>query len=312
MSRTTMTRNVALCTLTIAALAGCGTQSLRDRPASAVADPAGTASQALGPQYSTTHVYVPPGSVAALGQVWLALFGGTATAPATVTVTPTPSTALWSGVRSPIGSLSIFGYTSGVPYPFGSERTGWMVKNIEVAVTQAVAAGAPVIVAPFKDAVGHDAVVQFPGGANSQLYSHDTFVAYPPLKSVPTRNVYEPVADADAFVTSMIRFTKGHVVWDHKAANGALLGRPGKPFRQIRLATDYGYVNVNATDGKVPYPFGHEVTDFRVENVPALVERATARGVSVLSPVTTIGRRTQVVLGFPGGWMAEFSAVAPG
>ncbi|MGW5465365.1 hypothetical protein [Streptomyces sp. NPDC003996] len=46
--------------------------------------------------------------------------------------------------------------------------------NMDSGIQQARASGASVIVAPFPDPVGRDAVIQFPGGVNTQLYWHTT------------------------------------------------------------------------------------------------------------------------------------------
>jgi hypothetical protein len=70
------------------------------------------------------------------------------------------------------GTLSVFAFNTPVPYPFGAERTGYLVVDLEAAVHAAQAAGADVLVQPFPDAIGRDAVIQWPGGINMQLYWH--------------------------------------------------------------------------------------------------------------------------------------------
>jgi hypothetical protein len=61
-----------------------------------------------------------------------------------------------------MGILSVFGFTTPVPHPFGLERTGYLVANIDSAVKSARAHGADVIVAIFPDPIGRDAVVEWP------------------------------------------------------------------------------------------------------------------------------------------------------
>ncbi|MFD9815561.1 hypothetical protein [Streptomyces sp. NPDC059080] len=82
---------------------------------------------AVGPQYDSTHVYVTPGTEQAFVASWVATFGGTTIGPTATQVTPTPSRTLSELVLSPVGTLSVFDYTTPVPYPFGTERTGWLV-----------------------------------------------------------------------------------------------------------------------------------------------------------------------------------------
>src|SRR6202790_1874613 len=79
----------------------------------------GTVSVAVGPQYDTTHVYVAPqdfdGFVASL----IATFGGTTTKQGVFTVTPTPSSTMSQLVLTPMGTVSVFGFKTPIPYPFG-------------------------------------------------------------------------------------------------------------------------------------------------------------------------------------------------
>src|SRR5271168_5240058 len=83
----------------------------------------------VGPQYDSTHVYVQPeefdGFVASL----LATFGGAASKQGVFTVTPTPSSTMSQLVFTPVGTLSVFGFKTPVPFPFGSERTGYLVTD---------------------------------------------------------------------------------------------------------------------------------------------------------------------------------------
>jgi len=140
-----------------------------------------TPNVAVGPQYDTVHVYVPPADFARFVSSLFATFGDATLKrdPYTVTVTPTPSTAKWHLVLTPVGSFSVFGYTTPVPFPFSTERAGYLVSDMDLAVSAARANGAALIVAPFNDAIGKDAVIQWPGGVNMQLYWHTTPPSYP-------------------------------------------------------------------------------------------------------------------------------------
>jgi len=137
---------------------------------------------AVGPQYDTTHVYVAHQDFDRFVASLIATFGGTATKQGVFTVTPTPSSTMSQLVLTPAGSVSVFGFKTPIPYPFGAERTGYLVTDLEASVKAAQSDGADVVVAPFNDPIGRDAVVQWPGGVNMQLYWHTAPPSYAPLK----------------------------------------------------------------------------------------------------------------------------------
>src|SRR5712675_158783 len=89
---------------------------------------AATASQdvAVNPQYDTTHVYVAPQEFDRFVASVIATFGGTTAQEAVATVTPTPSSTRMQLVLTPVGTLSVFGFKTPIPYPFGLERTGYL------------------------------------------------------------------------------------------------------------------------------------------------------------------------------------------
>ena len=79
---------------------------------------------AVGPQYDTTHVYVAPTEFDRFVASLVATFGGTTSKKGVFTVTPTPSKTMSQLVLTPVGTISVFGFETPIPYPFGSERTG--------------------------------------------------------------------------------------------------------------------------------------------------------------------------------------------
>src|SRR6202023_46807 len=145
---------------------------------------------AVGPQYDTTHVYVAPADVDGFVASFLATFGGQSTKQVVATVTPTPSSTTSQLLQTTVGTVSVFGFKTPIPFPFGAERTGYLVADMDAAVKAAQAAGASVLVAPFPDPIGRDAVIQWPGGVNTQIYWHTTPPAYPPFHAVPENRVY--------------------------------------------------------------------------------------------------------------------------
>src|SRR5579871_493877 len=168
------------------------------------ASPAATPEIAVGPQYDTTHVYVAPQDFERFVTSLLATFGGTATKQGVFTVTPTPSSTMSQLVLTPVGTLSVFGFKTPVPYPFGLERTGYLVTDMASAVRAAKADGADVLVSSFNDPIGKDAIIQWPGGVNMQLYWHTTPPSYPALQTVPENRAYVSPGRATAFVRSFL------------------------------------------------------------------------------------------------------------
>ncbi|WP_250511678.1 glyoxalase [Caballeronia sp. GACF4] len=260
---------------------------------------------AVGPQYDTTHVYVASADVDTFVQSFLATFGGKASQKAVFTVTPTPSKTASQYVQTPVGMLSVFGFETPVPYPFGNERTGYLVTDIDDAVKAARAAGADVIVEPFDDPIGKDAIIQWPGGLVMQLYWHTKAPNYAPLQSVPDNRVYVSRYEANNFVRRWLRFSHGKVVSDNARADAGVIGKPGETFRQIRIDSNFGRMVVFVTDGKLPFPFGKETTGYGVDDLAATLQRAQAAGAKVLVPPYASASYKTAMVEFPGGYIAE-------
>src|SRR5258705_13297233 len=140
-----------------------------------------TPNPGVAPQYDTTHVYVSPEDFDRFVASFLATFGGTTTKQGVFTVTPTPSSTMSHLVLTPVGTVSVFGFKTPVPYPLGAERTGYLVTDMDEAIGAAKATGADVLVAAFNDPIGRDAIIQWPVGVNTQLYWHTTAPSYAPL-----------------------------------------------------------------------------------------------------------------------------------
>src|SRR5271154_6733452 len=103
----------------------------------ALSQTSGPPDPAIGPQYDTTHVYVAPADFDRFVASLLATFGGSATKEGVFQVTPTPSQTMSQLVLTPAGSVSVFGFKTPVPYPFGAERTGYLVTDMNLAVQAA-------------------------------------------------------------------------------------------------------------------------------------------------------------------------------
>ena len=264
----------------------------------------------VGAQYDTTHVYVQPQDFDKFVASLLATFGGKTTKEGVFTVTPTPSKTMSQLVLTPAGSLSVFGFQTPVPYPFGAERTGYLVTNLDAAVRAAQADGADVLVTPFDDPIGKDAVIQWPGGVNMQLYWHTTPPSYPALQTVPENRVYVSPERATAFVKSFLAFSNGKVVSDNAHAPGLEIGRASDTYRRIRISSVFGAMAVLVTDGHLPYPYGREMTGYEVANLADTLGKARAAGVSVLAGPYSVDRRNSAIVQFPGGYIAEIHSTA--
>jgi len=270
-----------------------------------------TVSVAVGPQYDTTHVYVAPEDFDRFVASLLTTFGGTTTKQGVFTVTPTQSSTMSQLVLTPVGSVSVFGFKTPIPYPFGSERTGYLVTDMDEAVRAAKATSADVFVAPFNDPIGRDSIIQWPGGVNTQLYWHTTAPTYAPLQTVPENRAYVSPGRVDAFVHSFLAFSHGTVVSDNAQAPGAEIGRPAELYRRVRIESKFGKLTALVTDGHLPYPYGWEVTGYEVTNLAETLAKAKAAGVDVLVPPYKTDERDAVVVKFPGGYIAEIhSAVS--
>jgi hypothetical protein len=85
-------------------------------------DAAGAAAQgagvAVGPQYDSTHVYVPPADIDAFVNSIVATFGGQPSKRIVGNVLPVASSTGMQYVLTPVGVLSIFAYQTPVPFPF--------------------------------------------------------------------------------------------------------------------------------------------------------------------------------------------------
>jgi predicted enzyme related to lactoylglutathione lyase len=268
------------------------------------AEPVATPPVAVAPQYDTVHVYVSAEDLDPFVASLLATFGGTATRKGQFTVTPTPSSTLSQLVTTPAGTFSVFGFKTPVPYPFGAERTGYLVTDLDTAIAAARADGADVIVQPFPDPIGRDAVIQWPGGVDMQLYWHTTAPNYPPLRTIPDHRIYVSPDRADAFIRAFLAFSHGQMVRDDRAAPGADIGRPGESFRRVDIGSPFGRIAVLVTDGHLPWPYGRELAGYDVADLAAVLDKAKAAGATVLVPAHA------AMLRFPGGYIAEVHAAA--
>jgi hypothetical protein len=295
---------------TILLVAGGGSAALCQQSAETPAHAVSAAPDvAVGPQYDTTHVYISPEDFDRFVSSVLATFGGTTSKKVVTDVTPTPSSTFSQLILTPVGTISAFGFKTRVPYPFGLERTGYLVTDMGTAIRAAREAGADVLVTPFDDPIGQDAVIQWPGGVNTQLYVHSKPPSYKPLDTVPENRVYVSTDRADSFVQSFVTFSHGKVVSNDDRAPGAEIGRSRDTYRRIRIDSTFGKLSVLVTDGHLPYPYGRDVTGYEVANLADTLIKATSAGVTVLVAPYQTDQREAAIVQFPGGYIAEIHSV---
>jgi len=262
----------------------------------------------VGPQYDTAHVYVPEGQFDAFITSLQATFGGSARKQGEYQVTPTPSLTKSQLVLTPAGSVSVVGFKTPIPAPFGDERTGYLVTDMGHAVASALENGATRLVTTFPDPIGRDVVIQWPGGVNMQLYWHTQKPDYRALVTIPENRVYLTADAADMFVRHWLAFSHGKVTADDRNARGEAIGQAGKTYRRIAITSGYGRMAVIVSDGHLPWPYGRDVTGYEVANLKATLAKANAAGVETLVPVHADADRQSAMVRFPGGYIAEIHA----
>ena len=229
------------------------------------------------------------------------------------TVTPTPKNSTMSPrlVLTPVGGVSVFGFKTpdSLSIRRGSE-TGYLVADMDVAIRAARATGADVLVTSFNDPIGRDAIIQWPGGVNTQIYWHTTSPSYVPLQTVPENRVYVSADRAAAFIQSFLAFSHGKVVSDDAHAPGVEIGRPNDTYRRIRIESNFGMLTVLVTDGHLPYPYGRETTGYEVANLADTLAKAKAAGAGILVAPYTTDQRDAAFVQFPGGYIAEIHSPA--
>jgi hypothetical protein len=269
---------------------------------------ASTADFSVGPQYDTTHVYVAPEDFDRFVTSFTATFGGTTSKQGVFQVTPTGSKTKSQLALTPAGTVSVFGFVTPIPVPFGAERTGYLVTDLDAAVASAMRHGATRLITSFPDPIGRDVVVQWAGGVNMQLYWHTNKPNYPALVTVPENRTYLTADAADQFVKQWRGFAHATITSDDKAAPGSEIGQMGKTYRRIRMTSGYGKMTVIVSDGQLPWPYGRDMTGYEVSDLPATLTKATAAGAETLVPAHAEGDRQAAVVRFPGGYIAEIHA----
>ena len=152
---------------------------------------------------------------------------------------------------------------------------------------------ADVLVSPSNDPVERDAVVQWLGGVNMQLYWDTPPPSYPALKTIPENRVYVSPERADSFTCSFLEFSHGKVlkVLSDDPHASFIEIRASDTIRQIRITSRFGLLTVFVTDGHLAYPYGREMTEYEVANLGRTLKKAKAAGATVLVEPYSFGDR---------------------
>jgi len=76
-------------------------------------------------------------------------------------------------IDSTFGKITVLATDGHLPYPYGREITGYQVSDLSDTLSRAKAAGATVLVEPYKAAQRRAAMVAFPGGYIAEIHSSD-------------------------------------------------------------------------------------------------------------------------------------------
>jgi predicted enzyme related to lactoylglutathione lyase len=263
----------------------------------------------VGSQYDTAHVYVAPEDLSKFLASFVATFGGSLSTPSVTKITPTPSSTTFQAAITPEGSISAFGFTTPIPYPFGLERTGYLVNDLDVAIRVARDCGASLVVASFPDPIGRDAIIEWPGGVMMQLYWHTKAPTSAPLVTVPENRVYVSADSADTFIADFVRFAHGTVDSDVAKAPGIEIGYASVSYRRVRISSIFGKLTVLVTDGHLPFPYGREVLGYEVASLSDTLAKATASGATILVQPYVADGRSAAFVEFPGGSIVEIHSI---
>ena len=237
----------------------------------------------------------------------MATFGGHASTPATVTVTPTSSKTVSQVVFSPVGFLSVFAFKTPIPYPFGAERTGYLVRDIDAAVAAARAVGAEVRSRPSSTPL--DATRSSAGRVVSTCSSigiprRRTTPPWPARRKTgstprrPRRRVYRSLHAVLGRPCGLRRVAAGTRRRDRQLVTTT--AHPASFLASVRWWPGHRWPS--------PWPYGREITGYETPDWPATLAKAKAAGASVLAGPYEADGRTAAMLQFPGGYIVEAHA----
>lgn len=112
--------------------------------------------------------------------------------------------------------------------------------------------------------------MSFPGGVNTQVYWQTTAPSYAALQTIPENRVYVSAGTVAAFMRTFLAFSGGKVVSDNPDPPGLRSGRRRDSYRRICIQSEW-QANNSVTDGRLPYPYGREVTGYEARIFKATI-----------------------------------------
>jgi hypothetical protein len=212
-------------------------------------------------------------------------------------------------VFTPAGTFSVFGFTTPIPHPFGLERAGYLVTDMDTAIRSAKANDADLVVAPFK--IPLDAMPSCSGRA--------AFIAAVlALDCAELRETRHGPRKQGVRVTGSRRCVRprfrGILARQDRFRRPERTGHRGGPAKGYLPPradrSTFGKIAVLVTDGQLSYPYGREMIGYEVTNIADTVSKAKAAGATILVDPYTADRRQAAIVSFPGGYIAEIHSAA--
>ena len=214
-------------------------------------------------------------------------------------------------VLTPAGTLSVFGFKTPVPYPFGVERTGYLVTDLDAAVQAAQADGADVLVSAVQRShrqgrrdsmarrrehaalLAHDAAI-VPGAQND---SGEPRLRFPG----PGKRIRSQLSR---------RFRTARLFPTMRTRRESRSGAPPIPTGASGSLRSSARWPCSSPTGILPYPYGREMTGYEVANLAETLAKPRPRVCqSWLGPISA-DERSSAIVQFPGGYIAEIHSAS--
>ncbi|WXL25447.1 hypothetical protein WG219_19455 [Ectopseudomonas mendocina] len=263
-----------------------------------------------GPQYALPHVFMFPQQLPVFVEKFSSAFDGTSDPISDLNLAPVPAVMQFTDVYSRVGAISAQAYKDNAPpFPMGKESVGFAVIDMDKAIEAALRVGAKVLRRWLVGSNG-EAMLEWPGGVRIQFYSYAGEAPDMPIRdSVSNTRYYLSHDNAAQFITTFINATAGEIIRDGYYPSEEI-GIPGAMFRRVQIASTLGNINIIGVTAeirdKLVYPYTDIKTDFNVDDIDSVIEKAEQAGVDILlRPEYTDPDFRRAILRFPGEYVIE-------
>lgn len=264
----------------------------------------------LGPQYALPHVLMFPDQLPAFVEKFSTVFDGTSAPISNLNLAPVPAEMQFTDLHTRVGAISAQAYKDNAPpFPMGKESVGFAVVDMDKALEAAQRAGAKVL-RRWMVGSNSEAMLEWPGSVRLQFYSYAGEAPEIPIRdSVSNTRYYLSYESAATFISSFLEATDGERVSDAYYPSEEI-GIAQGAFRRVQIESSLGNVNVIGITARLwdqlVYPYTNIKTDFDVDDLDAVVEKARQADVDVLiRPEYTDPHYRRAVLRFPGEYVIE-------